>query len=126
MRVIACAAAIVTAAVPTLAAAQYGSTYVNPYAQQRQQQQQPRSGSSYDWQSGNSYHYRTDSYGNTTVNGYNLQNGTMWNSRIQPNGSQTGTDANGNYWTYDHRTKTYNNLGTGKMCVGEGYGRICN
>lgn len=120
MRVIACAAAIVTAAVPTLAAAQY----VNPYAQQRQQQQ-PRSGSSYDWQSGNSYHYRTDSYGNTTVNGYNLQNGTMWNSRIKPNGNQSGTDAQGNYWDYNARSGTYHNYGTGRTCYGRGEGRTC-
>jgi hypothetical protein len=39
-------------------------------------------------------------------------------------GNMRGFDADTNYWTYDNRSKTCMNLSTGRMCVGEGYGRM--
>jgi len=49
----------------------------------------------------------------------------MWNTTIKPNGSMSGTDSNFNMWNYDAGSKTYMNYGIGKMCVGEGYARVC-
>lgn len=112
--------AAAVALAPTVASAQL-SGYSNPYGQQ----QQPRSGSSYDWQTGNSYRYRTDSQGNTTVNGYNYQTGSSWQSRTDARGNQRGTDANGNSWNYNARTGTYYNYGTGQTCYGRGDARTC-
>jgi hypothetical protein len=82
-------------------------------------------GSSYDWQSGNQYNWNT--IGNqTNVQGYNIKNGTRWNTTIQPNGSMTGYDGNGNYWQYDSNSGNYYNYGTGTMCTGKGAFRVCN
>jgi hypothetical protein len=86
---------------------------------------QPRSGTSYDWQSGNSYSWRKNYNGDTKVNGFNLNTGSMWQTTIKPDGSMRGTDSNMNPWTYDAKSKTYMNYGTGKICTGEGYGRVC-
>ena len=85
----------------------------------------PRSGSSYDWQSGNTYFWRRDSSGNTDVNGMNFNTGSMWNTKIKPNGSMTGFDSDMNMWNYDARSKTYMNFGTGTICIGEGFARVC-
>jgi hypothetical protein len=84
-----------------------------------------RSGSSYDFQSGNIYTWRKSDDGTTKVNGTNLNTGSMWNTTIKPNGSMTGWDSKMNPWTYDAKSKTYMNLGTGQMCIGEGYARVC-
>jgi len=59
------------------------------------------------------------------VDGSNLNTGSMWNTTIKPNGSMSGTDSNFNMWNYDAGSKTYMNYGIGKMCVGEGYARVC-
>jgi hypothetical protein len=85
----------------------------------------PSSGTSYDWQSGNVYRWRKPGDGTTRVDGSNLNTGSMWNTTIKPNGSMSGTDSNFNMWNYDAGSKTYMNYGTGKMCVGEGYARVC-
>ena len=39
--------------------------------------------------------------------------------------SMTGFDGGGNYWQYNRNTGYYNNLGTGRTCVGKGLGRTC-
>jgi hypothetical protein len=83
-------------------------------------------GSYYDWQSGNSYNWNTTPGGDTHVNGYNLNNGTMWNQTIKPNGDQNGWDGGGNYWNYNSRSGNYYNYGTGEICTGHGAARICN
>ena len=95
-------------------------------AQQFQLQPLPQPQTTYDWQSGNSYTVTPQYGGGARVQGYNFGNGSMWNQTIQPNGNMQGTDAQGNFWTYNEGSKTYMNFGTGKMCVGEGMGRICN
>jgi hypothetical protein len=43
----------------------------------------------------------------------------------QTDGSMRGSDSKMNPWTYDAGSKTYMNLGTGKMCRGEGLARTC-
>ena len=83
------------------------------------------SGSTYDWRSGNSYNWNQGVDGSTNVHGFNLQNGTQWNTTIQPNRDMHGFDGNNNYWTYHQGTGMYQNLGTGRMCVGHGYARQC-
>ena len=85
-----------------------------------------QSGTTYDWQSGNTYNWRKRSNGETDVDGFNLNTGSMWNTTIKPNGSMRGTDSKMNPWTYDSKSKTYMNYGTGKMCFGEGYARVCS
>lgn len=83
------------------------------------------SGSTYDWSSGNIYNWRSTPSG-THVDGMNMNTGSMWQTDIRKNGSMSGWDSNMNPWTYDAGTKTYMNLGTGKLCVGEGLARICS
>lgn len=71
--------------------------------------------------------YYTYEYGNqTTVRGYNSNTGSIWNATIDQNGNMKGYDSNNNYWQYNQGTGTYYNYGTGKMCTGRGYARICN
>lgn len=85
-----------------------------------------QSGTSYDPRSGNTYTWRRQSNGDTRVDGFNVKTGVMWNTTIKPDGSMNGTDARRQPWTYDARTRTYQNFGTGKFCVGEGYARVCS
>ena len=84
------------------------------------------SGTSYDPQSGNTYTWRRQSNGDTRVDGFNVRAGVRWETTIEPDGSMHGTDGKRQPWTYDARTRTYRNLGTGKFCVGEGYARVCS
>lgn len=80
----------------------------------------------YDWRSGNTYTTTPQSDGSTTVRGWNGQTGAQWNTRIDAQGNQRGTDSNGNMWNYNARSGTYINYGTGRMCTGTGYARVCN
>ena len=85
----------------------------------------PSTGTSYDWRSGNSYRWRKNYDGSTNVNGSNPATGSTWRTQIKPDGSMRGTDSDFNPWTYNPRTKTYMNYGTGQICTGEGYARVC-
>lgn len=82
-------------------------------------------GSHYDWRSGNSYHWNTDSTGNTSVRGSNLRTGAHWNTNIRPNGDMRGTDSNYNSWSYDRSSGSYWNT-DGTTCYGKGAYRTCN
>lgn len=104
-RLVMTAALVVAATVTPAAAQQYGSTY--------------------DWRSGNFYSWSPNGSGGTSVRGMNIQNGTNWNTNIKPDGSMSGFDGGGNYWQYNSNTGYYNNLGTGRTCVGKGLGRTC-
>jgi hypothetical protein len=79
----------------------------------------------YDWQSGNTYTVRPRLNGGVHVDGYNLNNDSMWNTDIDRRGNMRGYDADSNPWSYDSGSKTYMNYGTGRMCIGEGYARSC-
>jgi hypothetical protein len=83
------------------------------------------SGTTTDPLSGNTYNWRRQSNGTTHVDGMNLYTGSMWQTDIKPNGSMSGYDKDFNPWTYDSRSKTYMNLGTSQMCIGEGLARSC-
>lgn len=85
-----------------------------------------QSGSMYDWRSGNSYTWNKAFDGTTNLRGFNVQNGTHWNTTIQPNGDMHGLDGKNNYWTYHQGTGFYQNFGTGQICTGQGYARQCN
>lgn len=87
--------------------------------------QQPQQGSTYDWQSGNSYSWYKYSDGSTHISGSNINTGSYWNQDIKPDGSMHGFDKNSNYWTYDAGTGYYSNLGTGETCYGKGEFRQC-
>lgn len=82
-------------------------------------------GRHYDWRTGNSYSTYSDSQG-TTLHGFNSRTGSQWRIRQNNDGSYNGWDANGNYFSGDHRSGSYYNLGTGTVCVGKGYARVCN
>jgi hypothetical protein len=58
-------------------------------------------------QSGNTYSVTPHYNGGASVNGYNIQNGTTWNTEIDEHGNMNGLDSNINPWHYDSRTKTY-------------------
>jgi len=74
-----------------------------------------KSGSKYDWETGSSYRWQTDPAGNTRVDGFNAETGSMWHTTIKPDGSMRGTDSNCQPWTYDSRTGTSMNYGTGEV-----------
>jgi len=82
-------------------------------------------GTHHDWQTGNSYRWQKTG-SDTTVYGSNLKTGKNWNTHIDNNGSMRGQDSKGNFWNYNQQSGTYMNYGTGKICTGKGYGRICN
>lgn len=105
--------AVALCLIPALAQAQ--STY-----------RHDRSGSVYNWNNGNSYSTQRNPHGGATVNGFNSNTGSSWRTQIQPNGSMSGTDSQGNYWTYDRNSGLYMNYGTGRMCTGKGAARFCN
>lgn len=68
---------------------------------------------------------RRRSNGDTVVNGFNYETGSTWNTTIKPNGSMNGLDGNLNPWSYDSRSGTYSNFGTGVTCFGKGALRTC-
>ena len=74
-----------------------------------------KSGSKYDWETGSSYRWYTDPAGNTRVDGFDAEAGSMWHTTIKPNGSMRGTDSTCQPWTYDSGTGTYMNYGTGEV-----------
>ena len=137
MRRIAAIIGLVGLAMPGLAAAQsnMGSSYAPsttwpsvqpaPVFAPLQTYSPPPPSSSYDWQSGNMISTTPSYGGGATVNGYNTRSGATWNTQIQPNGSQSGTDSQGNFWTYNPSTGSYINS-NGRSCIGTGAARVCN
>ena len=116
--------ALLLAGVATTASAQYSTYRPSPYPAPTYQA--PRTTTTYDWQSGNTYTTTTRPGGGATINGFNANTGSTWNTQIDQRGNQQGMDSSGNVWNYNAQTKTYMNFGTGKMCTGEGYARMCN
>ena len=51
-----------------------------------------------DARSGNTYDTIKNSDGSTSTVGTNQGTGAIWRSQAQPNGDQSGTDADGNQW----------------------------
>ena len=79
----------------------------------------------YDYSTGNNYQICQNN-GNTTVRGSNLRTGSTWNQTQRSNGSYSGQDSSGNFYSGNNNTGFYNNLGTGKTCFGTGAFRTCN
>jgi hypothetical protein len=84
-----------------------------------------QAGSTYDWRSGNSYHWNRNGDGSTHVRGFNPHTGSQWTTTIQQNGDMRGTDSRGNLWHYNSRSGNYWNT-NGRFCTGHGYARVCN
>jgi uncharacterized protein YxeA len=82
-------------------------------------------GYKYDPNSGNSYYVHTDNSGNTQVRGNNIYTGSTWNTTVDSNGNERGTDSRGNMWNYNRGSGVYQNYGTGKICTGSGAFRTC-
>lgn len=80
----------------------------------------------YDWRTNSGYNTYQQPNGTTQVYGNNYNTGSQWQTTIQPNGNMRGMDSNMNQWNYDAGSKVYQNYGTGTVCVGEGYARVCN
>jgi hypothetical protein len=83
-----------------------------------------QSGSTYDWRSGNWYHWYSAFDGSTHVQGFNWNTGSQWRTTIRPNGDMQGWDSRGDFWRYDSRTGNYWNS-NGTFCTGRGYARTC-
>ena len=79
----------------------------------------------YDWQSGNHYTITPRYDGGIQLNGLNLNNGTTWSQTQRPDGSYSGFDGNGNYYYGNNRSGFYQNMGTGRTCIGTGAARSC-
>ena len=78
----------------------------------------------YDAQSGNSYSICDNGFG-TSLNGYNLNTGTTWSQQQNSDGTYSGFDGSGNFYSGDNNTGYYNNFGTGETCFGTGSLRTC-
>lgn len=86
----------------------------------------PRTSSNYDATTGNMYNTQRHLDGSSDTYGNNTNTGSQWQSHSDRRGNQSGTDADGNMWNYNRGSNTYYNYGTGKMCTGSGYARVCN
>ncbi len=75
-------------------------------------------GSSLDLRSGNAYDWITGADGTTYLRGSNSDNGTDWQTLIQPNGDKSGLDELGDFWTYSKGSGLYHNFDTGEICIG--------
>lgn len=95
----------------------------NPY---EYKPRMPRSSSSYDATTGNLYNTHRHADGSSDTYGINAETGSQWNSHTDRRGNSRGTDSDGNMWQHNQDTNTYYNYGTGKMCTGSGYARVCN
>lgn len=80
--------------------------------------------STYDWQSGNMYTTIPQYGGGAQIYGNNLNTGSFWSQRVEPNGNQSGVDSHGNVWNYNAQSGAYTNS-NGHGCIGEGYARTC-
>jgi hypothetical protein len=78
----------------------------------------------YDWESGNSYNVQRG-LGSTTVYGNNLRTGSNWRIQQMDNGSYSGTDSRGNFFSGNHNSGFYMNS-DGTTCIGTGALRTCN
>ena len=78
----------------------------------------------YDYNSGNYYTICPNSSG-TSINGYNINNGTTWSQQQNRDGTYSGRDGSGNYYSGDNNTGYYQNYGTGETCFGTGALRYC-
>lgn len=94
----------------------------NPY---EYRPRMPRTTNSYDPATGNMTNTYRHADGSSDTYGINPRTGSQWNSRSDRRGNQSGTDADGNTWNYNRDTNTYFNHGTGEMCTGSGYARVC-
>ncbi len=86
----------------------------------------PRTSSHYDPSTGNMTNTSRYADGSSDTYGNNANTGSQWRSHSDRRGNQSGTDADGNMWNYNRDSNTYYNYGTGKMCTGSGYSRVCN
>ncbi|HEY1559889.1 MAG TPA: hypothetical protein VGF71_03260 [Caulobacteraceae bacterium] len=57
--------------------------------------------------------------------GTNTDTWKTWHADIKPDGSMSGKDADGDVWTYDHRSKTCTNLATGRTCAKANLRHVC-
>lgn len=78
----------------------------------------------YDWSTNSSYTTTYGYDGAATVSGSNINTGATWNTTIDKQGNQRGTDADGNLWQYNKATGSYINS-NGKVCIGKGATRVC-
>lgn len=77
----------------------------------------------YDPSTGN--YYQVSQQGNATqIVGSNPYTGQVWTQTVQPEGNQTGINAQGNGWSYDNGSGFYQ--GDGRVCFGFGAQRRCN
>jgi len=59
------------------------------------------------------------------IMGTNTDTWKSWHADVAPGGSMTGKDADGDAWTYDHRSKLYTNLTTGRSCASANLRHVC-
>lgn len=88
----------------------------------------PQSHTEYDWRTGNRYqveHHNDIFEQDTHIRGSNIYTGSRWETTIDNDGDMRGRDADGNSWQYDSGSRSYQNVGTGKTCVGSGPARTC-
>jgi hypothetical protein len=83
-----------------------------------------QSGFSYDPYTSNTYRWHQNSTG-TSLYGTNPRTGSHWQLRQNMNGYYSGMDSNQNSFQGNHNSGFYQNYGTGRTCIGQGYARTC-
>lgn len=69
---------------------------------------------------------RRDPDGSVLVQCRNAYTGAMWFERRSPNGDMSGTNAQGQNWTYDANRRVYENPQAGQRCIYSATGqRLC-
>lgn len=81
--------------------------------------------SKYDYNTNSKYTTTKHDDGTTEVKAYNYTTGSQWQAKTDNDGITRGRDSDNNSWKYNSNTGSYINYGTGKICTGKGYGRVC-
>jgi hypothetical protein len=59
------------------------------------------------------------------IMGTNTDTWKSWHADVRPDGSMSGLDADGAKWTYDHKTRLYTNLTSGRTCEQANLRHVC-
>ena len=76
--------------------------------------------------SGSTYTTYSNQDGSSRTFGANGRTGSTWSSATDRDGDESGSNAQGQHWTYSPATGQYINQGSGEMCSGFGDARVCN
>lgn len=77
---------------------------------------EPR-GYAFDPKTGTEFRWHVDDSGTKHIAAFNRAQRSIWNLTIDPEGNRSGTDENGNFWTFDLNTNVYRNANREVFCL---------